>query len=150
MAASLQPSACPDCQASLPLDYALRGAARMPRHALVLLIAGAVATTMLWPVLIYSLLGLAGALGSGLGLRLSETQLLRMLAWLVSFLLAFLPAWLSWRYARSRPKLVAVCCPHCSWTGTARLAEWDPLSIARDPENVTPLEAPRCVRWRMS
>ncbi len=49
---------------------------------------------------------------------------------LLSIPVSLLPAWLSWRYAHSRPRIVALVCPECGWSGVGKLTEAKLLDLA--------------------
>jgi hypothetical protein len=59
----------------------------------------------------------------GIGLQRKEKGLIYGLAYLLSVPFALIPAWLSWRYAFSRPRQLAITCPECQWSGVIRLTQ---------------------------
>jgi hypothetical protein len=112
----------------------------MPVGALLVFIAAVVVTAVLLPVVFLVVDILGRALIAGSGLYRDEQRILRLVVDSLATALACVPAWFIWRHVRRLPKRVAITCPACSWTGTGRLTEWDPLNIAKDPEDALPVE----------
>jgi hypothetical protein len=143
MAVSLKPRTCPECYSVLALDYEERRQARMSGAARTVLIAGIVASVVLLPSLFVVADVLAEPLSESVATFRRERRVLRGLIDLLSIPVALLPAWLGWRLARSRPRLVALSCPECAWVGICRMIETNLSDIARPAEgSPTPLASP--------
>jgi hypothetical protein len=81
---------------------------------------GILTTVVLLPVLLFVVGNIVSDLTVG-NPRLKERGLIFAFASLLSAALAMLPAWLSWRYAFSRPRNLRITCPTCHCTGMCRI-----------------------------
>jgi hypothetical protein len=90
--------------------------------ARLVLATGIVTTVVLLPLFLILTIRWEDDLLQGMALRPRERAFIWGLAYLLSVPVAFLPAWLSWRYAFSRPRILALTCPTCQWSGTCRVA----------------------------
>jgi hypothetical protein len=93
----------------------------MPLGAKLLLAAGIAVTVVVLPALLVVIGHWVSDWTQGMDLRQRDRGLLYALAYLVSVLVALVPAWLSRRYAFSRWRKLVVVCPHCQWSGVCRL-----------------------------
>ena len=137
MPAQIQPDACPKCGRPLQLPYKERRKATMTLSAKLVLAAG-IGATILLVILSFVLVGsLVSEQTRDLELPRRRRGLFFALVHLPPLVLSFLPAWLAYRFAFSRPLKLTVACPSCSWSGPCRITEKGlPFSAPTSPAEV--------------